>query len=1071
MKSILLFIIVTLLCAGIYSKDNNNGKRKPSKISFSQVANQRMDINNLNALESNTGFSDYNLNDGLEGTEFPKGSGKNIIFESGLLWGGFVQGDNSGQVRVGGSTYNTGLEPGPILSTGMPADPTDSKWSVYRVRPDVYPGGPAVDLSGEVAAYAEGGQTVTESQLRTQYESDWTNWPAHGTANDLGAPFTDVNGDGIYEPGTDIPGVPGADQTCYFVANDMDTLLTQSLYGTMPLGIELHATYWAYNQGGAPGNVYFKKYTLINKGFQHNQIDSMFISFWVDCDLGNASDDLVGTDTTLNLIYTYNGESTDAVYSPLTPPSVGFSLLEGPIINGKSTDTALFNGKKITGKKNLPMTADYFFMNSNAEYGDPPMGSPAGATQFYNFFNGEYGLSGLPYTNPNNGQLTKYVFTGDPVASTGWVDGAPADKRQGMASGPFTMAPGDTQEIVFAEIAGEGTDYLHSVYNVKEYQYDAASAFKNLINGVKSPSPLPPVISLSNDSSSIQIQWDNKAESFNQAGYSFEGYNLYQLSAPFDSKESAMLIASFDKVDGIKTIYGQALNPLTDQVYSQLQQSGSDTGLQYSFKPTIDYINNYHFVKGKNYYYAVTAYAFNPAANANPTNTESNFQPGNVAYNYNLSGPNYGDTVQVTHIAGQSLGNVTVIVNDPSKLTGHSYNVLFDTLYGGAIVWDLKDMTNASVIISMQPLNTSQIIDGVNITVTSPNPGMNQGGEGIGWTIPSGTRRFTWGTTSLLSSYGLEGFNGAIGWSTPNYLYNGGPESVPVSSLCSTLLTLAQVTDTSLYNPAFPPASDVNLSYGYRYLRHASMAAADPRFSPYIINTTGGTYPFQDFKQSVPLSAWNVDNAAHPVRLALGYLENNAVGGLVDGKYWPPDYTQLDQANTREFLWIFQSPYTTTANSSYEEDALSSTSPLPIMWFCIFSRRGDVPFSPGGTGTDQFLIIKNNTVELNDVFAFNTLNITDVKTKNIISKFSISQNYPNPFNPATIIEFSLAKPEHVILKIYDILGRQVATLVDDVRPTGIYSIQFNASKFASGVYFYRIQAGSFVQTKKLLLLK
>lgn len=87
------------------------------------------------------------------------------------------------------------------------------------------------------------------------------------------------------------------------------------------------------------------------------------------------------------------------------------------------------------------------------------------------------------------------------------------------------------------------------------------------------------------------------------------------------------------------------------------------------------------------------------------------------------------------------------------------------------------------------------------------------------------------------------------------------------------------------------------------------------------------------------------------------------------------------------------------------------------------------------------------------------------------ASFSLQQNYPNPFNPSTIINYSLPKTSLVTIKVYDVLGKEVATLVNEQQFAGNYSVQFSGSKLSSGIYFYRMQAGNFVQTKKLLLLK
>ncbi len=85
--------------------------------------------------------------------------------------------------------------------------------------------------------------------------------------------------------------------------------------------------------------------------------------------------------------------------------------------------------------------------------------------------------------------------------------------------------------------------------------------------------------------------------------------------------------------------------------------------------------------------------------------------------------------------------------------------------------------------------------------------------------------------------------------------------------------------------------------------------------------------------------------------------------------------------------------------------------------------------------------------------------------------FALSQNYPNPFNPTTKINYELSKASHVLLKIYDMLGREIATLVDGQKNAGSYQTTFDGSRFSSGVYLYRIQAGTFTATKKFVLMK
>jgi hypothetical protein len=86
-------------------------------------------------------------------------------------------------------------------------------------------------------------------------------------------------------------------------------------------------------------------------------------------------------------------------------------------------------------------------------------------------------------------------------------------------------------------------------------------------------------------------------------------------------------------------------------------------------------------------------------------------------------------------------------------------------------------------------------------------------------------------------------------------------------------------------------------------------------------------------------------------------------------------------------------------------------------------------------------------------------------------QFSLSQNYPNPFNPSTTIKYSIPTSEFVTLKIYDVLGNEVATLVNGVKSSGSYEIEFNAANLSSGIYFYTFKAGKYTETKKLILTK
>jgi hypothetical protein len=119
----------------------------------------------------------------------------------------------------------------------------------------------------------------------------------------------------------------------------------------------------------------------------------------------------------------------------------------------------------------------------------------------------------------------------------------------------------------------------------------------------------------------------------------------------------------------------------------------------------------------------------------------------------------------------------------------------------------------------------------------------------------------------------------------------------------------------------------------------------------------------------------------------------------------------------------------------------------------------------------------NNASSLNyDYIIDNWMNfvtggVEDESESRIVKNYQLMQNYPNPFNPETIISYSIANPGFVLLKVYDMLGREVQTLVNEFQSAKRYSISFDASDLSSGVYFYKLQAGDFLEFKKMILIK
>jgi hypothetical protein len=622
---VLPVVFILLLSSLLFAGNGKQGNNLSPAQTTGTPTRTYLDINKICTQFTNDGRSDNDAS-GNSAFIYPAGSGKSCIFESGLLWGAYIPGDS--QVRVGGSAYGTGLQGGRITNSNAAWSSltydasTADNVRIYRVRADIYPGATGYDLS--TAATWEG---VSTNDLQTQYLKDYNEWPYAE-----GAPYY------LDDKGNKVPGVKGADQTVWFVANDLNSKLTAGLYGASPMGIEYQATYWAYNQSGALGNIIFKKYKLINKS--NTAFNNMYVSMWADPDVGYATDDYAGCDTTLSLGYAYNANTVDATYSPLPPPAVGFDFFQGPKVAGvagqdlnkngidDASDYAIFNGQKIgPGYINLPMTAFYYFANGDANVTDPNIGAIAGSTQFYNFFQGKVGLTGKKFVNPVTGDSTTFVLSGDPIKNTGWIDGAviaAGDRRLGLASGPFTMAVGDTQEVVVAEIAAgatTGIDRLSAIGLLKYYDAEAQKAYDNnfvvTVDSSVAP-PVPKVTPYALDKEII-IEWNTIAademgtETFSQYDYGFQGYNVYQLPSATSSIADAKLLASFDIHDGIKNVPGKYYDSTSHSYIASPFSFGSDLGIQRFYDVRSDALNSgLPLINSTDYYFAITAYSYSP---------------------------------------------------------------------------------------------------------------------------------------------------------------------------------------------------------------------------------------------------------------------------------------------------------------------------------------------------------------------------------------------------------------------------------------------------------------------------
>ena len=450
----LVLITVNLSNPEIYSKSFYKYSTSAS-FDSQQVA---LDGNNIKSYIANTGIFNRNIYQGLTpGFEWPKGSGSYAVSSSGLT----IAANVNNQLLMSCGFYSGEYAPGHVINSGVPIAVTDTNFHLYKVK------------RGDNA----------------NNNPDWLHW---GSMVPYGAPYIDVNNNGSYEPNVDTPGVKNAEQTIFLCMTDgFSAQHGPGIFGggTAPLFNEVHLTAWCYNTSYLK-DVQFFKWVIINK----NTIarNNTYISVVNDPDLGCAYDDFIGSDSARNLGYCYNGEPMDDFCDyryPDVPPAVGFQWIY------------------VEGITKLQLKSIVHFHNIytlSAACEKEPQGDPAGA---YGYMKGlKRDLT--PWVVPPGGNVsyvTKYLYSGDPETGTGWCEetgnpsgsiwncGGPtsysgdlhtpnpyADRRIILSAGSdnLTMSPGDTQNVIYAQLIAQGTSYLNSVTKLKQLA-DSVKVFCN----------------------------------------------------------------------------------------------------------------------------------------------------------------------------------------------------------------------------------------------------------------------------------------------------------------------------------------------------------------------------------------------------------------------------------------------------------------------------------------------------------------------------------------------------------------------------------------------------------------
>jgi hypothetical protein len=422
--------------------------------SISTVLSQPF-INRQAVLEGNN-MRSYILADGVfnndisasnkPGLEWPKGSGKYACFTAGITIAAYV----NGLLRMAAASYSGEYRPGYCVNGQFI---TDSRFRHYKVK--------------------KGDNHINNP--------DWLNW---GLMVPFGAPYSDINNNGLYEYMIDIPGYKGASETIFICLTDADssrhTPSSGFGGGTKPLFAEIHLTSWCYDTLGYK-NIHFMKMEIINKGLY--QWDSTIFTIYSDGDLGDATDDYSGCDSLSNLGYFYNGDNLDGDGTSFSyganPPAWGYAFL-----NCNSGTFIMSNCVNIARS------------GSPSPLCEREPGDPVGAFLFMKGFKKD----GTPFVNITNQQVTKYCYSGEPETFSGCTmfsgrvencDGLltgnqtipvpPGDKKIVMNFLPLNrkILPGSSVNLVAAQMVARGTDHKNSVTKLKQLSDSATALCQN----------------------------------------------------------------------------------------------------------------------------------------------------------------------------------------------------------------------------------------------------------------------------------------------------------------------------------------------------------------------------------------------------------------------------------------------------------------------------------------------------------------------------------------------------------------------------------------------------------------
>ncbi len=693
MKYLLFASLIAIAALSLTDASSKDGRKKKITLRKPGIVDQVfVNYNNWSyAMRNNGSFmydpSDLDNNTKFYGGEFPRGSATSLVYAAGFYIGTL----KNGIPVVSETEFTTEFQPGRIINSGMPfgqlkaEDPLSAQQQVYLID-------------------------------RTRSGDDYVHWPEDALHDKYGDPAMI------------------ADAQTWAVFNDLDTSLNHESPSESPspgLGIEVTLESFAFN-GPKIGDVVYLRFILENK--TNGDYPQTYFGIWSDADVGNSSNDLVGTDTIRNMEFVYNNtnESPD-------DRAVGFDLVQGPIAGtSEIPDRDLLRNQNRNSCIRYDRDEDRFIPQTLADnkivlgcttsddYAEAE--DPVKNSERYTIMRGISKWNSALRTGC--GLNDYFVFRGNPLTDQGTCDVAGSNNPLGgmhsigrdirilMGSGPFTIKAGESQEIWVAVVGATGVDRLDAVANLFAAD-DLAQYFFD--HGFPAPAPPEtPKLTASSFEDRFVLTWQNNAESSEDPagellgvsianGYTadyvkndFQGYRVYKSLTGLLGTFS--MLAQYDKPDTFGSVINYTLNANNHVVASEVDL-GSNTGLQYHYV-------DQDVVYATRYYYAVTAYDAQPyiggpdsvnlfegfkipKPSGLPVTLESSPMENMVAmyltkpvlsivYNASL------DSTRALHVMGGGDGYVELEMVDPSRVRTLNYTIEFFEIppdsFGGNLI-------------------------------------------------------------------------------------------------------------------------------------------------------------------------------------------------------------------------------------------------------------------------------------------------------------------------------------------------------------------------------------------------